>query len=100
MDTGEFKMVCYNFHCVLYKIYIKKKEESKKKITVFFLVRWLILLWTRALTQRFMTFTWLIPWPITALMCVLLLTVELAAANTHFRLLTLSASGRILVTLL
>lgn len=39
-----------------------------------------------------MTLSWLIPWPIIAL-CVLLLTVELAAANTHARLLTLSACG-------
>lgn len=39
-----------------------------------------------------MTFSWLIPWPIIAL-CVLLLTVELKAANTHAKLLTLTACG-------
>lgn len=47
-----------------------------------------------------MTFSWLIPWPVVALMHVLLLTVELAAGNIHFRLLTLSASGSVLVMLL
>lgn len=36
MDTGYFKIVCYDLDaCVFHKICIKKKEESKKKKLVF-----------------------------------------------------------------
>lgn len=98
-DTSKRCVVTWMLlDCVFHKICIKKKEESKKKkLQVFFFVKWLILLWTRALTQCFMTFIWLIPWP--SYCSNGAFAVELAAANTRFSLLTLSASGRVLDTL-